>query len=313
MVKIRQIVSKTKVKKYLKKIAGIHQNQTFNLRTFVQNLRLRYGPYIWKRKISTLDLVSAMENMGMKRGSNIFIHCNWNEFYNYTGNEKELIDEILNVIGKEGTLIMPAFPILRKGKIFSIRKSVTGAGLLAEEFRKYPGVKRSINVQHSVCALGPQADFLISEHSKCETCWDEKSPYFKLSKIGAIVFNFGQQKYSVGTIAHCVESILRKEVPYFENFYQKELTSHKYIDLDNTIKEYFCYDLRPDLHRTNKFFGLKYICKKYFDKTYHKYVQISNLIISVAYAEKVVPKMIELGRKGIIVYKTPSKKGYKFN
>lgn len=54
--------------------------------------------------------------MGMKNGSNIFIHSTWDEMYNYNGSEENLIDAILEVIGPEGTLIMPACPYYVKGK-----------------------------------------------------------------------------------------------------------------------------------------------------------------------------------------------------
>lgn len=180
----------------------------------------------------------------MKNGSNIFIHSTWDEMYNYNGSEENLIDAILEVIGPEGTLIMPALPLLRKGKIFDVKKSITGAGTLAETFRRYPGVKRSINVQHSVCALGPQSDFLLKEHHLGESCWDEKSPYFRLSQIDALVFTLGLRRYYIGTMLHCVESVLRKSYPYYSSFYTREPVKHEYIDYDGEHKYYYCYDNR---------------------------------------------------------------------
>ncbi len=94
---------------------------------------------------------------------------------------------------------MPAYPLLRnENSIFDVRNTPTGAGLIAEEFRHYPGVKRSLNRQHSVCALGPMSDFLLGEHHLSKTCWDEKSPYYKLGEINAIVFTLGLGKVFVG-------------------------------------------------------------------------------------------------------------------
>lgn len=307
-----RIALRKKLIRIAKRILGIHQNQTLSLKTFRRNIRLKYGHYIWRKNFDTQELLSAMQALGMKKGSNVFIHCNWDEFYNYTGNEKNLIDGILNIIGEDGTLIMPSYPLMRKGKIFNVKKTVTAAGLLAEEFRKYPGVKRSINVQHSVCALGPQSDFLLSEHHKCETCWDEKSPYYKLAEVNALVFGLGLGKYYLGTIIHCVESVLRPSIKYFSDFYQEQKTRHPYIDYDNLVKNYECYDLKQNLKRKNKINASKIICKRYLNESSYKTSQISNLQISMVRAADVIPKLIELAKKGIIIYSKPSKRGYKF-
>ncbi|MCR9012810.1 AAC(3) family N-acetyltransferase [Gabonibacter chumensis] len=294
-----------------KKILGIPQNQCLTPRVFQKYFRLRYGPWIYKKKIRTEEIIEEMKKMGMKRGSNIFIHSSWDEMYNYNGSEENLIDAILEIIGPQGTLIMPAFPLLRKGKIFNVKKSVTGAGTLAETFRRYPGVKRSINVQHSVCALGPQSDFLLAEHHLGESCWDEKSPYFRLSQIDALVFTLGLRKYYIGTMLHCVESVLRKDYPYYSSFYTPVLVKHEYIDLDGKQKCYYCYDKKIRIR--DKLFGTTTMVKKHFAKEWYACSQISNLIIGVYHAKEIIPHLINLGKKGIDVYQNSGKKGYKFD
>ena len=293
-----------------KRILGIPQNQTLTLRSFQKYFRLRFGPWVYKKKINTKDSIEEMKKMGMKNGSNIFIHSTWDEMYNYNGSEENLIDAILEVIGPEGTLIMPALPLLRKGKIFDVKKSITGAGTLAETFRRYPGVKRSINVQHSVCALGPQSDFLLKEHHLGESCWDEKSPYFRLSQIDALVFTLGLRRYYIGTMLHCVESVLRKSYPYYSSFYTREPVKHEYIDYDGEHKYYYCYDNR---YVRYKFFATKRMTKKHFNKNWYACSQISNLIIGVYHAKEIIPHLINLGKKGIDVYQNSGKRGYKFD
>lgn len=296
--------------KFAKKILRIPQNQSLSFRNFQKYLRLYYGPIFYKEKISTSNILEAMKNMGMTEGSNVFIHCSWDEFYNYEGSEEELIDAILNVIGQSGTLIMPAFPLLKSGKIFNVKKTVTSAGMFAEIFRKYPGVKRSINIQHSVCAFGPQADFLLSEHHLGETCWDEKSPYYKLSQINTLVFSLGLRKYYIGAMVHCVESILRKEVPYYASFFKSEPTWYNYVlNSGNEILQYKHYELADGKYiRISKHLGTAKITKKYFNPEFCCFSKVSNLRISMYRANLVIPKMIELGRKGIDIYKYPRKK-----
>lgn len=303
---------KRSVVRIIKKLLGLNTYEELELRTIQYHYRLLYGPYLYKKHYSTEELINVMKSMGMKRGSNVFIHSKWDEMYNYKGDELEFIKAILEVIGEEGTLIMPAFPLIRKKKPFNVRKSVTAAGLLAEAFRKYPGVKRSENIQHSVCAYGPMADYLLSEHNESENPWDEKSPYFKLAAIDALVFSIGLRKYYIGTMVHCVEGVLMKSNDYYRSFFEKEKKRHDYIDYEGNEKSYYSYDMNLSNRRVSKHFGARIMTNKYFDKACCSFSKLSNVKISMYKASYVIPRMIELGKKGIDIYKNPSKRGYKF-
>ena len=298
-------------KNRIRKIVGIPLNESLSLDSFIKNWRLKLGPYFYRKKYTAKDAVDVMKLAGMKEGSVVFIQSGWAEFYNCTSSEEELIEEILRAIGVNGTLAMASMPLHRKGKIFNVKKSVTSAGLLAEAFRKYPGVKRSINVRHSVCAIGPQAEFLLSEHHLGETAWDKKSPYYKLSQLNALVFGLGLGKYWVGTIIHCVDSLLKDEIPYYHDLFFEEKTEYKYIDYDGIEKSYWNYDMPetgPKI-RVGSYFRNRHICRKYL---HGRFQQISNLQITCWDANEVVPTLVALGRKGIDSNLLPSKKGYKF-
>lgn len=293
----------------LKRLLGVPKEVTLDRFTLLLTLSSKWEHLIYKNKYGTEELVNKMCSMGLKEGSCVFIHSSWGAFYNYKGTEKDLIEGILKVIGPTGTLAMPSFP-LRKDKIFNVKRTVTGAGLLAEAFRRYPGVKRSINVQHSVCALGPLSDYLLSEHHLGETCWDEKSPYFRLSEVNAVIFTLGLGYSFMGTVIHCVETMNRKNIPYYSDFFTKEKLTHKYIDYDGEEKTYQCYDIA--VNRKFKLMPESFFLRRHFTNQEHKKSRISNLTIHSYYAEKYIPRLIELGRKGIDVYKSPSKKGYTF-
>lgn len=300
-----------KTKNRIKKLLGIHAQNGLSLRSFLKSWRLRIGPYIWKKKYTAADVVEAMKRAGMKEGSVVFIQSGWAEFYNCTSTEKELITEILKAIGPEGTLGMACMPLLKKGQIFNVKRSVTSAGQLAETFRRYPGVKRSIHQRHSVCAIGPKADFLLSEHHLGETAWDKKSPYYKLAEVNALVFGLGLGRDWVGTIVHVVDSVLKDELPYYHDLFFTEKTEYHYIDYDGVEKSYWNFDMPesgPKI-RVGSYFKNRHICRKYL---HNHYQQVSNLQISCWEASEVVPTLLALGRKGINSNLLPSKKGYKF-
>jgi len=299
------------VKSIIKVLIGIKQKEELGMRGLIRCWHRRLGPYFYKKKFSPDDVTKAMMRAGMKRGSVVMIQSSWGEFYNCTGTPQELIEAILQTIGPEGTLCMAAMPVALHGKPFDVVNTPTRAGWLAECFRRYPGVKRSINVRHSVCAIGPQADYLLGEHHLGETAWDEKSPYYKLSQIGGLCFGLGLGPYWIGTIGHCVDSLLKDKIDYYTDLWDKKPTRYDYIDYDGQLKYYYNYSMPESglKMRISSYFKQRHIANKYLNRHYQ---QVSNLQICCFEAKELVEELIRLGRKGINYNLLPLKWGYKF-
>src|SRR5690606_17103606 len=120
--------------------------------------------------------------------------------------------------------------------VFDVLDTPSGAGYLTEVFRKLPGVLRSVNIQHSVCAYGKMAKFFVEDHYLSETAWDKFSPYYKLANVDGLIFSFGLEHFLRNvTIIHCVESYFKDKLSYFASFFGKEVF-YKYRDQDNTVK-----------------------------------------------------------------------------
>ena len=289
---------KVKIGKWVKrrfKIRSLEQFEKINKRKIER--------MFYKQRYSTQDIIALMKSIGLKRGATVFIHSSWDEFYNYTGTINDFIDAIITEIGPEGTLAMPAYPLLRKpDSIFRMNRTPTAAGLIAETFRTYPGVKRSAN-RHSVCALGSKSDYLLKEHQYSETCWDKKSPYYKLAELDALVFSFGLGKYFTGTMIHCVDSVLKDEIPYFAAFFTKKTTLK--IELENkTIFFQHTYEKDDDFFSYETDGTMKkYI--KHFDISKFARTKLSNLSVNMYEAKYFINRAIDLGRKGIVRYTSP--------
>lgn len=287
-----------------KKITGVK-----DISLLRKNLHKKAGQIIYHRKYTSDDVIAMMKDMGMKAGSVICVHASMKEFYNYEGTAEELITKIENVITEEGTLMMPAYPTAEHQQdenfIFDPQKEKTAAGYLAETFRKSPGVKRSINIQHSVCAWGKLADWLVKDHQYCENCWDKDSPWYRMVQAGGLVFTLGLSSNYIGTFDHCVEALLCKDYPYWKLFFNKRRTYH-YLDENNEVKSYSC--LTSDLERRSH----EKTLMKYFSPDIFKKARISNLLIKMFDAKPCLDKMIALGRKGITMYYVPSPRNYKF-
>lgn len=290
----------------LKKLTGIQ-----DISLLRKNIHKRVGKLIYRKKYTSADILNVMARLGVKPGSVVFIHSSMKEFYNFQGTAQELIDAITNYLTPEGTLIMPAFPFtdIRKVNvddfIFDPATQKTAGGYLAETFRHYPNVLRSNNVQHSVCAWGKHAEWLIQDHTKGHNCWDECSPFYRMTQLDAIVVNLGMPKSYIGTFDHCVEAQLYKEHPYWKQFFNKEQT-FQYYDKQHNVCKYTCMISFLDRRtRENRLL-------KYFGSDIHQEERLSNLRISVFYSAPCLKKMLELGRQGITMYYVPSPKGFKF-
>ena len=294
----------TRVGATIKRVFGIK-----DISLLKKEIHKNVGKLFYHKKYTARDIVSIMKELGVHKGSVVCIHCSMKEFYNYKGTAEELITEVLNEIGPEGTLMMPAFPkyslINKENYVFDKDNDATGAGFLAESFRKYPGVIRSINVQHSVCAIGRYADYLTKDHHKTHDCWDKDSPWQRMIELDAIVINLGMPDFYIGTFEHCVESILQYEHPYWAQFFTKEV-EYKYYTSNRTIEGYTNYTGEIECRTRER------NVTKHFDKTRMQKKKISNLSVKAFYTRNCLKDMLELGRKGICIYYEPNPQKYIF-
>src|SRR5690606_25191262 len=303
----------------MKKIARVVIKKVFgidSLQLFIKKQKKRINKLIYTKKYTATDLVTKMKELGLAKGSVVFIHSSMTEFYNYQGTAEELIQKIIDEIGEEGTLLMPAYPprkneLIKKAQstnevVFDVLKTPSGAGYLTEVFRKWPGVKRSINLQHSVCAYGKLADYFTNEHHLSETAWDEKSPYYKLAEKNALIFALGLE-YFLGTIIHCTESLLKDKYKYFSLFFKNEF-SYKYKN-ENGIEGIHSQFIPDNKRKRSKVRIIKY----FFDKKEFFYTKISNLRIEMVYARYTLDLFLQLAEKGITMYSEPNPELYKKN
>ena len=292
------------LKKRVKRILGLKESDLLSFVPIKRKLQLKYGKFFHKKKYTTKEIIDVLRSLGINEGSNVFVHSSWDFFYNYLGTEDELVDAILELLGPQGTLAMPAMPLLKKNKVFNVKKTVTKAGMLAEAFRIRNGVMRSCNVVHSVCAYGPLAEELVSTHHQSVIRFDEKSPFYKTILHDFKIVSMGLEPYFIGTIIHCVEATMWKEMPYFKEIYDFDhLVERKYIDYDGIEKSYFeateLKHVRSDHYRNN------IILKLFFEKKHRGKRKLSNLCITFVDAKYTYKRLCELARKGIVLYIIP--------
>jgi len=274
-----------------------------NLSLFVRKRRQNLEKLFFHHQFTADELMVKLKELGIKPGSVVIVHCAMNNFYNYRGSVDELIDGLLDLLGPEGTLCMPAYPVDKDNeeKIFDVRTEKTAAGLLAETFRRRPGVKRSLNKLHSVCALGPKADEIVGEHHLSVTCFDEYSPFSKIAILGGYSIALGLPRYYIGTIGHVAESLLVNELQFFRLKFTTPVT-FTYIDENGQEMHHTMWTKSavPYIrsHSTK-------IIDDNFDKTKYIRVRFSNIWINIFDARYLVDTLCELAMEGKTIYSSP--------
>ncbi|MBB3112206.1 aminoglycoside 3-N-acetyltransferase [Paenibacillus phyllosphaerae] len=137
---------------------------------------------IWTRD----ELVEAFRNIGLQEGQTVFVHTSLRSLGYVVGGAETLIRALLEVVGIDGTIMMPSqtwknldpqtgvhweapqawWPIIREHWP-AYDKALTpaiGMSVVAEMFRKWPGAMRSDHPARSVAAVGKHAAYLTEGH-----------------------------------------------------------------------------------------------------------------------------------------------------
>jgi aminoglycoside 3-N-acetyltransferase len=162
--------------------------------------------------LTRTSLVAELARIGLEPGQMVVVHSSLSRLGWVCGGAVAVIEALLEVLSSTGTLVMPShsgentdpslwqhppvpeswWPTIRaQMPAFDPEKTPTrGVGVIAETFRRWPGVRRSHHPVASFAALGPQAEYLTSEQS-LEDEYGPRSPLGKLYEMDGHVLLLG--------------------------------------------------------------------------------------------------------------------------
>jgi aminoglycoside 3-N-acetyltransferase len=249
-----------------------------SLKVKLISLLKKYAPYviecgkgikkIFKRKalekkrkenkiITKHQLITDLKNAGIQQGDNVIVHSSLSKMGYLEDGAKTFVDAVLEVIGKEGTLVCPCFAhdtfskyYLDTNPVFDVLHSPSKAGAITEYVRKLSGTKRSLHPTDSACSYGPLAEYFTNTHFGQLTPYNEFSPYYKLTEKNGKILNIGVPLNTSCTNLHTLEDAVDFKYPiYHSKIYHAKVVDESGVKLIMQTKAHdpvFSQRRKPD-------------------------------------------------------------------
>jgi aminoglycoside 3-N-acetyltransferase len=165
---------------------------------------------------SRQDISNALRSLPIGKGDVVFSHSNLAFFGKPEGNLSKndicemFFDAIMDVIGPNGTLVVPTFTYsFPNGEDFCVASTPSKMGMFAEWVRNHPNSGRSIDPSYSMAAIGGSVIRMLRQQP--ENSFDFiASSFARLCGVEAKVLNFNMGAAS--TLIHYIERFV--DVPY---------------------------------------------------------------------------------------------------
>jgi aminoglycoside 3-N-acetyltransferase len=184
-----------------------------------------------RHPVTRSRLAHDLRKLGLAEGAIVIVHTAMSRLGWIVGGSQTVIDALRDVLGESGTLVMPAHssqltepsrwqaPPVPESWWDVIREQLPAydpdltptrnMGVVAETFRRLPGVLRSGHPHVSFAALGPKAQAVLQDHP-IGCMFGERSPLAVLYELDAAVLLLGVD-HGNDTAIHLAE--YRSEFP----------------------------------------------------------------------------------------------------
>ena len=205
-------------------IGNLRQSLKQAVKGVLEARHAKYREAEIKAKAPHIDkgtIVQGLRAMGLAPGDVVMLHSSLKSLGYVEGGAQTVLEAVYETVGPGGTLVMPTY-YLPGGNIykacqmtdyvFDPYKHGSTLGALPSAFLKLPGIRRSIHPTHSVSALGPQADYIVSDHHLAPSIFGVGSPWERCLRVNAKVVGLGITMGPV-TFYHLLEDMWLDRFP----------------------------------------------------------------------------------------------------
>lgn len=154
--------------------------------------------------ITKQEIISGLRDLGVQPGMVLMAHSSLGAFQHIENGADTVIDALIEAVGPEGTLLMPA---MGGAPIFDVDATPSNVGRITDCFWRREDVERSSHPTHSVAGRGPLARQIMEGHLNQPTAIGPESPWGRVAQMenGYILFLGCDQDRN--TLLHTAEDI----------------------------------------------------------------------------------------------------------
>jgi len=190
--------------------------------------------------------------LGVGAGMTLMVHSSLSKIGCVVGGAPVVVTALIDQLGEDGTLAMPAASpecsdpatwtspavagewleeVRDHLPLFDIWTTPTAMGAIPETFRTWPGTLRSDDPLVSVCARGPRAPSIVSEHARS---FSEglRTPFGKLYTLEAWILLLGVG-FNRCTALHFAESLVEKRRTTTSRYAVMEKGKRVWVEVPN--------------------------------------------------------------------------------
>lgn len=255
-------------------------------------------------QLTEIDLTAILrEQLGLASGDVVYMHSSVDRL-NLGFPFYRIIPLIQSVIGEKGTILFPTYPnrspvssyeYLRAGNVFDVKRTPSFTGLLTEFGRRHPQAIRSLHPTKSVCAIGPQAEWLTSTHQQSPYPYDRLSPYYKLIDCDAKIVGIGVWTEYLSFV-YCIDDAMKANPPV--RTYHPEIFRATCINYrgEQEVVETYAHDMSRCIHDIPQFI------KRHVPAEVCEDIVVNGMRFFRAGARRLFDVMLPLAERGITVY-----------
>ena len=152
--------------------------------------------------VSKAQLIADLKKLGLESGMDVMVHSSLSAIGYVEGGADTVVDALLSVIGKRGTLMMPSFNH-RAAQVYNALTTPTTNGAIPDALWRRAEAARSDHPTHAVAAIGPRAAAYCADHWSTGI-WAQDSPIGRLIHGGGYILALGVPHYT-STAYHVAE------------------------------------------------------------------------------------------------------------
>lgn len=186
-----------------------------------------------------MSIIAALQNRwrrsGLRKNDTFLLHSNITrtliECRRYGGaiNPNDILESLLDVLGPEGTLLVPTFNFdFTKGKTFCMRTTKSQMGSLTECARLHPDSIRTGHPVYSFSVIGYRKEEFADVDNI--SAFSNESPFGILRRMGGRVGSLDLSESRSMTFYHHIEEIKKVDYRYFKSFTGSYINKHGVIN-----------------------------------------------------------------------------------